>query len=656
MLAGGCGGDPATAVRVVLEIEAGVTMDAVRFEVDVPDSAPITAELPGAGTGAIANHADAVVLFDPARDGARVTIRAAGLAAGAQVASGSVEATVRAQTTVTVHLTLAAASCAAGTHDCAGACFPDGDATHCGLACALCPTPSHASATCSAGQCGVECLSGTQPCDAACVDVTLDPANCGQCGRRCGAGTICQGGECVTNGCGANLHPCSGSCVSNGDPAHCGSSCSPCPAPASAAATCDGTACGFTCNGGYHKCGASCAANSSPQSCGSSCTPCTAPANATATCDGSACGFTCNGGFHRCGASCAASSSPQSCGSSCTPCAAPANATATCDGSACGFTCNGGYALCLGGCIPSGQPCGGTVTWREGAGGPPARSRPMMDYDGARQVTVLYGGWNGSSALADTWEWDGASWTDASTATGPGPRTGAVMVYDPPRQKMLLYGGWDAAYNVYADTWTYDGATWSQRTVTGPPARALAAAAYDSVSGQVLVFGGWNGTGPLNDLWAWNGSAWHQVPTTGGPPAARTGAAMIFDPAHNGGEAVLFGGSQDDARGAPLGDAWRLFASGGWQLYPGTPPSARVGPAFVWAGGRGLLFGGASGDTFYATTYAWDGIVWSPLTLGTAPDARYRAGSAWDSHRNVLVLFGGYSLAGHYSDTWELGP
>ncbi len=49
---------------------------------------------------------------------------------------------------------------------------------------------------------------------------------------------------------------------------------------------------------GMHRCGETCVSNSSTASCGpTSCTACPVPANSVASCDGAACGFTCNAGF-----------------------------------------------------------------------------------------------------------------------------------------------------------------------------------------------------------------------------------------------------------------------------------------------------------------------------------------------------------------------
>ena len=34
-----------------------------------------------------------------------------------------------------------------------------------------------------------------------------------------------------------------------------------------------------------------------------------------------------------------------------------------------------------------------------------------MAYDAARGKVVLFGGYDGQTNLADTWEWDGQAWT-----------------------------------------------------------------------------------------------------------------------------------------------------------------------------------------------------------------------------------------------------
>jgi len=61
----------------------------------------------------------------------------------------------------------------------------------------------------------------------------------------------------------------------------------------------------LVCGTGTHRCGSSCVANSSTANCGpTACVPCPVPANASATCDGTSCGFSCNTGFTLVGGAC----------------------------------------------------------------------------------------------------------------------------------------------------------------------------------------------------------------------------------------------------------------------------------------------------------------------------------------------------------------
>src|SRR5688572_26012020 len=60
------------------------------------------------------------------------------------------------------------------------------------------------------------------------------------------------------------------------------------------------------CAQGSHLCNGICKASSSVDSCGTACAPCAPPANSTATCDGTACGFTCDPGYYSNGTACVA--------------------------------------------------------------------------------------------------------------------------------------------------------------------------------------------------------------------------------------------------------------------------------------------------------------------------------------------------------------
>ena len=86
------------------------------------------------------------------------------------------------------------------------------------------------------------------------------------------------------------------------------------------------------CASGSHSCAGVCVSNSSVERCGTSCTPCTAPANATSTCDGTTCGFTCAVGFIGCHADGGAG------------CETAITTAENCGG--CGITCAGGTPVC----------------------------------------------------------------------------------------------------------------------------------------------------------------------------------------------------------------------------------------------------------------------------------------------------------------------
>ena len=84
-----------------------------------------------------------------------------------------------------------------------------------------------------------------------------------------------------------------------------------------------------------------------------------------------------------------------------------------------------------------------------------------MAYDSARAVTVLFGGWDGSSN-GETWEWDGTSWT-LTSSSGPSPRGDAAMTYDSARGVTALFGGDDGALD--GETWEGAG-SWYGLTLT----------------------------------------------------------------------------------------------------------------------------------------------------------------------------------------------
>ncbi len=170
---------------------------------------------------------------------------------------------------------------------------------------------------------------------------------------------------------------------------------------------------------------------------------------------------------------------------------------------------------------------------------PPDASRP--------HVAVLFGGiasWAyypgdpSSGLLADTWTFDGTAWTEVH-AKGPSARAGAAMAAL--NGKLVLFGGSAAtsatSASVLADTWTFDGTTWTQLDIVGPAAREYAALA--PLGGKLVLFGGAtaNAAATLSDTWTFDGAAWTQLAVAG--PSGVGGKASM---APLGTKLVLFGG------------------------------------------------------------------------------------------------------------------
>lgn len=275
---------------------------------------------------------------------------------------------------------------------------------------------------------------------------------------------------------------------------------------------------------------------------------------------------------------------------------------------------------------------------------------------------VLYGGGSGEDAVAeaDTWAWDGTSWTsvcgteETPLACGPGPRAFHAMAPGP--TGVVLYGGTRTAIddddgNALGDTYLFDGETWQQVCAECPPgARQAASIASDGT--RVVLFGGFDrGAPPTNDTWMFDGAQWVAVHTGGAAaPPARFGAQFAWD----GERFVLFGGGRVPQAGEldvpeALDDTW-TFDGSTWEKVCGEDDPCGPRPRFI-AGfdfldhadpnRRGaLLVGGlllrpSETDTldpgveddlpeFLADIWFWDGIEWialgSPWTGGALDD------------------------------------
>jgi len=278
---------------------------------------------------------------------------------------------------------------------------------------------------------------------------------------------------------------------------------------------------------------------------------------------------------------------------------------------------------------------------------PSLRTRYATAFDSARNVLVMFGGYESQSGemLSDTWELSaGGAWSymgnqgDFLLGGAPGPRDGHVMTY---------HAG-----------------------LTDGPA--------------VVMFGGFDGNSKLADLWSYTVGGWYQIaddagltgdqqgtpettmPTT---PTARTFHGMVYHQTMN---ALLLFGGEDDAQNI-LGDTWKWDESGGWSdlsiEFSGSP-GPRSGHAMAWdpAYSRAVVFGGFDGDTSSTLSDTWvfsesntAGWFREPATAqvgAVEPPARQGAAIAFGggsgTYGESMVLVGGLGPSGVLADTWSL--
>jgi hypothetical protein len=207
---------------------------------------------------------------------------------------------------------------------------------------------------------------------------------------------------------------------------------------------------------------------------------------------------------------------------------------------------------------------------------------------------------------------------------------------------------------VAADT---AGATWTLKDSNGPR-RSSPAMAYDTQRGVTVMFGGFDyvSSTTLGDTWEWNGSTWTRVATTGPPP--RAWCRMAYDSRR--GVMVLFGG-RHPVGNVNYGDTWEWDGSTWTQVFPATSPSCRYYQEMAYDSKRNVtvLFGGWNSESsnYFGDTWEWDGSAWTNVA-SSGPNPRAAACMAYDSKREVTVLFGGNQSTlnnpmPHLGDTWE---
>ena len=247
--------------------------------------------------------------------------------------------------------------------------------------------------------------------------------------------------------------------------------------------------------------------------------------------------------------------------------------------------------------------------------GPPPVVVTGAAWDEGRGVLVRYGGlpMGSNDCVAETWEWDGASWARKTTAEDLHPPAcdHEKLAYDADAGYTLLFGGGDDETNLTAGTFAWDGADWLDVGEEGPIGRAHHGLVYDPIHAQTLLYGGYDGVSVFDDLWSLQGATWTELDIPG--PGARSHHGLAIS---TNAELLLFGGATGPNSFDTMSNATWLLTDGRWLQVAAEGPSARLSPALGfdprrerWVLYGGFGFGGGElADTWEFHDSTWDCI------------------------------------------------
>ena len=195
---------------------------------------------------------------------------------------------------------------------------------------------------------------------------------------------------------------------------------------------------------------------------------------------------------------------------------------------------------------------GGNGSWSAvsaSGSAPVARAFCTACYDSVGNRVVVFGGNDGTVPRNDVHVLSLAAspaWSSPTTSgTPPVARYGHAAALDTASNTLLVFGGFDGT-NHLNDTFSLDLSTWqwTQVTVGSPPGvRREMGFGFDTINRRFYLFGGWSGTTALNDVryYSFSTAAWSSLSPSGTAPAPRLGSGAAFDTGHN--RLILFGGA-----------------------------------------------------------------------------------------------------------------
>ena len=283
---------------------------------------------------------------------------------------------------------------------------------------------------------------------------------------------------------------------------------------------------------------------------------------------------------------------------------------------------------------------------------PEDRFYHKMVYSSQSDTVVLYGGNNGDTELNDTWVYDlnKDNWTQMFPVQNPGPRRYTSMVYLPESDQVLLFGGWNGT-NDLNDTWIYDipQNNWFPiNPVTTPSARRNHCMVYLEHTDQIFLYGGTSGS---DESWIYDldQNTWEeQSPPTS--PGARVQHTMITST--NSGHIILYGGLESNF----VNETWSYdLARNEWiELTPTDHPGDKQYLAMAYSPQKDkiVIFGDWSNNNDETWSYDLITNTWTKMSPPSAPPPRHGAKMVYSSKADKFILYGGYNASDPKEDTW----
>lgn len=269
---------------------------------------------------------------------------------------------------------------------------------------------------------------------------------------------------------------------------------------------------------------------------------------------------------------------------------------------------------------------------------PTARANHALCYAG-EGTALMFGGY-GDAFLQDTWIYNSSQqqWNQYNSGeedVKPSARYKHAIAWAD-NNKIVLFGGFDGT-SPLNDTWIYDvsSKTWSQPSISGssPPARFDHEMCFIEPS-KVLLFGGTLGS-RRNDTWVFDisSNSWTKLESFATTPENRDRFSLAYI---GNKQAILFGGS---GTYEDLEDLWIFdYSTTDWIEQDKTiwqSPDPLVSASFSYIGnGKVVLFGGREADEDY-TNALWTFV--SPLS----PDDEMNYNQAPSGITDLVISFTG---------------